>query len=481
MRLGQTSVVYLVSKIVASGLGFLATIYFTRLLGEEVYGAYALTLAVVSWLGIVKSVGFGTAVVKRMSEAEEPDAYLAAGTAIKTGLVFAVVVGVLVFEDALNSYVGRPVAGFVVVLLVVSIFGDLVSAALKGSHRVHIYAPLSTFRQGARSLCMVALVFLGWGLTGMLAGYAVGTAVAAAIGLLIVRPTIVVPRWRHVAGLFDFAKFAWIGNLRKRTFSDADILVLGLFVPVGLTGVYAVAYALSEFLDLFGRAIRETLFPEMSRFSAQDDTEAVAALTDDALAFAGLFLIPGVVGGALLGDRLMAVYGPGFAIGDRVLGILLFGLLVYSYTKQLLNTLNAVDRPDLSFRANGLFVSSNVVLNVVLVVSIGWIGAAIATAISAVVGLVASLYYARRLLPVEVPYGEIGRQWGAALGMGAVVYAARVAVETTVPWIDSYNAAFVLCLVGLGAAVYFLLLSLLSERFRSTVLANLPFDPPTRL
>jgi len=122
MRLGQTSVIYFISKFSGSILGFIATIYFTRTLGEEIYGFYALTLALVSWLGIVKSVGFGQAVVKRMSENEEPDAFLSAGIVVKGGLTTLVVIGIILFRDQVNSYVGQPVAAFVVLLLVVSVF-----------------------------------------------------------------------------------------------------------------------------------------------------------------------------------------------------------------------------------------------------------------------------------------------------------------------------------------------------------------------
>ncbi|WIV66377.1 flippase [Natrialbaceae archaeon AArc-T1-2] len=476
MRLGQTSVIYLVSKIVASLLGFLATIYFTRTLGEEIYGFYAITLALVSWLGIVKSVGFGQAIVKRMSEDEQPDAYLAAGTTVKAVLTGVVAVGVLVFREQVNAYVGQPVAEFVVLLLVVSIFSGLVNSALKGSHRVHVYAPLSTVKQGARSIAMVALVFVGWELSGMLLGHAVGTAVIAAIGLAIVRPTITIPRWRHVRELFDFAKFSWLGSMRKKTFSDMDIVVLGVFVPAGLTGIYAVAYTLAKFLDIFGSAIQTTLFPELSKRSAAGDAEMVRTLTTDAITYAGLFLIPGIVGATILGDRLMLIYGDGFEIGEQVLPILLVGILAYSYNKQLLNTLNGIDRPDLAFRANAIFIAANLVLNVAFVYAIGWLGAAIATALSAGIGLVFGFYYARELVQFTVPYAEIARQWLAAGFMGAIVYGARELGETH--WIATYNEVFVVALVGLGAVVYFLALLAISRTFRTTVSRNLPFDVP---
>jgi len=303
MRLGQTSLVFFLSRVAASGIGFLGTIYLTRTLGEETYGFYAITLALVGWLGLIKSVGFGQAIIKRMSEGTEPDAYLTAGIAIKVVLTLVVGAGVLLFRGAVDSYVGRPVAAFVVGLLTVTILWDVVNAALQGTHRVHVAAPLNTVKQGVQTLAMVGLVVVGWELSGMLVGHAVGMAVVAAVGLWIVRPTVVRPRWRHVRELFDFAKFSWLGNMRGKAFSNMDIIVLGAFVPAGLTGIYSVAYSLATFVDIFGQAIQQTLFPELSKRAAAKDDAMVRSLTSDALAYAGLFLIPGIVGAALLEEQ----------------------------------------------------------------------------------------------------------------------------------------------------------------------------------
>ena len=476
MRLGQTSIIFLVSRITASVIGLFATIYFTRTLGEEIYGFYSITLALVSWLGIVKSVGFGQAIVKRMSEGKEPDSYLAAGTTIKGVLTVLVAVGVVIFHEQVNAYVGQPIAGFVVVILSITVFSGLINSALKGRHLVYIYAPLETLKQLVRSVAMVALVYFGWELSGMLMGYAFGTLVIAMIGLWYVRPTFVLPQWQHVVQLFEFAKFSWLGSMRKKTFSDMDIIVLGFFVTAGLTGIYAVAYTLAKFLDIFSSAIRTTLFPELSKQATTNNTDMVRTLTNDALTFAGLFLIPGIFGAAILGDRLMRIYGEGFAIGDEVLTILLVGILAYTYNKQLLNTLNAIDRPDLAFRANAVFIVANLILNVTLVYTIGWVGAAIATASSAAIGLVVGFYYTRRQVAFTVPYGEITRQFAAALLMGLAVYAARSVGETH--WLADYNPAFVVLLVGFGAIIYFAILTAISAQFRTTVANNLPFTVP---
>ena len=478
MRLGQTSIVYFISKVAGSAIGFLATIYFARVLGEVVLGFYALVLTLVTWLSLMGQVGFTSAVTKRVSEGHERKEYVTAGAIIILGLVSLVAGGVFLFQDQVNNYVGQPVAGFVVLIVLAVLFRSLFFSTLKGYHLVHIYAPLSTIKLGIRSLSQVTLVFIGFGLTGLLAGYIAGAAFAILASIIVLGFRPALPNKEHFISLYDYAKFSWLGSIRGRTFDQLDILVLGFFVPTGLIGVYSVAWTFSKFLDLFGSAISTTLFPEMSEIAAKKDSKAVSNLVNDSLSYSGLIIIPGLVGGTVLADRLMRIYGEGFVVGQTVLPILIGALLVYTYNKQFSNTLNAVDRPDLAFRANAVFISANVVLNVVLVWQIGWVGAAIATALSAAIGLIFAFYYTRQLVPFSVPYSEIARQWIAALLMGGVVYAARHLGEATFGWVDDLNAVFVVGLVGLGATVYFAILLGISTKFRTTVANNLPFDVP---
>lgn len=194
--------------------------------------------------------------------------------------------------------------------------------------------------------------------------------------------------------------------------------------------------------------------------------------TINAVKYSGLFLIPGIVGAALLGDRLMLIYGPGFEAGTHILVILLFGLLIYTYAKQLLSMLDAIDRPDLAFRANGIFVISNLILNIVFVYSIGWTGAAIATALSTLTVLLCSLYYSRIFVSLRLPYNEISRQWVAAIVMGITVGVLRMIGEQHS--VSDFNLLFVLLLVTFGAIIYFSILLMISSDFRTTVYKNIP-------
>lgn len=478
MRLGQISVVFLISKVLGSAFGFAATIYFARVLGEDTLGFYALVLSIVAWLTVLGRIGLLDAIVKRISEGNEREAYATAGAITLTAIGIIAAAGIVILQEHINSYVGRPVASLTAVIVFLTFASSFVLATLKGYHLVHVYAILSAARMGVRALIQIGLVAVGFRLTGLLIGYAAAAIIFTVVGLAILRIRPAWPSKRHFTSLFDFAKFSWLGGIRGKTFDQVDIIILGFFVQTGLIGVYSVAWSLSKFLDIFSSAVSTTLFPEMSETAAQNDPESISGLVEDALAFGGLIIVPGFVGGTVLADRLMNIYGDGFVVGEAVLPILIASLLIYTYNKQLLNALNAIDRPDLAFRSNAVFIATNVSLNVALIWQFGWIGAAVATALSAAVGLVFAFYYAKTHVVFTVPYGEIGRQWAAALGMGLVVSATRAFGEARWTWIPEYNAVFVVGLVGLGAAVYFAILFGISAEFRTTVANNLPFGVP---
>jgi len=479
MRIGQTSILYLVCKVAASIIGFIAIIYFTRTLGEEVYGYYAVTLSLLSWFGIVKSAGFGGATVKKMSEGSESESYFAAGVITKTILLFLVIIFVHVSQHAINQYVGQHISNLLILLLLTSILGEIINTALKGTHRVYIYAPLNSIKEGIRYLIMILLVYIGLELTGMLLGYAIGTLLISTIGLYLFSPNFTIPERRHFRDLLDYAKFSWLGDMRKKTIRDVDILVLGLFVPAGLTGIYAVAYSLGKFLDIFGNAIQTTLFPELSKQSVSGNDEVIKSFTKDAIIFSGIFLIPSIIGALIIGDRVMLIYGSGFESGSPILVILLLGILFYSYNKQLLNTLNAIDRPDLSFRSNLIFITSNIILNVILVWNMGWYGAAIATVVSTFIGLAVSYRYAYRHISVEVPIREVTNQFFAAIVMATIVYSVRILAENTHKWSGESNTIFVFLLTLCGALVYIATLYIISSSFRSAISRNLPVTLPS--
>lgn len=472
MRIGQTSFTVFASKLVGSALGFVATLYFARTLGAEVLGYYALVLALVAWLKLGGHLGVSSAMTKRMSEGKEPAAYATASAVSVAVIGLSLSVLVLTFGGAVNTYVGERVAPLVAVLLLLGLFESFIGAALRGEQKVHIAGLLTPIGIGARGLIQVSLVAVGFELIGMLIGYGVGSVIIGLGGLAVLSVTVARPERRHFGALFDYAKFSWLGSLKSRSFNDVDVLLLGFFVQSSLVGIYSAAWSIANFLTLFDSAVSSTLFPELSQADAEGQDTVVAGFVEDSLTYAGLLLLPGLVGGGLLGDRLLRIYGPEFVEGTPVIWILILSTLLYAYQKQLMNALNGIDRPDAAFRINVVFIATNAVLNVVLISTVGFIGAAIATAVSAAVGLGSAFYVLRSTIVFEVPVVEILRQIVAATAMGIIVWGTEALIETAT--MINHNFGLVVFLVTLGAVSYFLVLFGLSARFRATVRTNVP-------
>lgn len=198
--------------------------------------------------------------------------------------------------------------------------------------------------------------------------------------------------------------------------------------------------------------------------------DEIAELLRVSLAYSGLFIIPGLVGAAIVGDVVLTIYGSGFQTGYYILLILTFARLLYGYQGQFLTTLDAVDRPDLTFRINAVFVAVNLILNLILISQYGWYGAAAATTISAATGLAMGYYYMKRMIDIIIPVAAISKQIFAAGVMALVVSTSRL--------LFGDSLAVVVVLVCLGASVYFIVLLSISSEFRKTVQQNLPFDLP---
>ena len=480
MRIGQTSVIYFLGKVTASAIGFLATVYFARLLGAEVLGFYAVATAVAGWLKLGGSMGISSAVQKRMSEGDEPDRYFVAGLLMVTAFATVSVTLLLLFRDQVNAYIGADAALLLAAIVVVQLLFAIVGAGLKGQRRVHVYGLLKPLKQVSQSVTQLVLIvpaLFGLGLAGLLAGKAVGGLLVTVVALGVLGVSVRRPAIRHFRSLFSYAKYSWLGSVESRTFKEADILIMGFFVSSALIGVYSIAWSLVMFLTLFGTSIRTTLFPEISNASSSANKDPVP-LIEDGVAYQGLILIPGLVGGTLLSDRILQIYGEEFVQGAAILWILIFAVLLKGYQSQFLTALNGIDRPDISFRIYSVFIISNLVLNVILISLYGWVGAAVATALSAGIGLSIAYISVTRLTSFVAPKLMIGKQIVSALVMGIFVY---FGLFVELPGVLGWNVITVLLLVSLGAAVYFFVLVTISARFRETILRNLPEGISTHL
>ncbi|UVE49751.1 polysaccharide biosynthesis C-terminal domain-containing protein [Haloferax larsenii] len=466
MKRGQTAVINLGAKLLMSVAGFAANWYIARELGSEVLGTYVLILSVLAWVVIGGSAGIPIAIKKRVSEARTKGGYLTSGLVLQASVLVLFIGLAIAFRGQLHSYLGVDVLPFFIGMLFLRTCYVFVVTVLDGQQKVHISSLLDPLDLTVRSGAQIIAITLGLSLVGLLWGYLIAGVVTVVVGTWFVKFEAARPTKEHIVDLLSYARYAWVGAIKGRTFTSMDTIVLGFFVAKGFIGVYEIAWNVASLFAIFGASISRTLFPEMSSLSSQGETERVGELVEAALAYAGLFLIPGLAGAAIVGDTVLSIYGQEFVKGYTVLLILIGARLLYAYEMQFTNAIDALNRPDVTFRITTTFVALNVGLNVVFIWQYGWIGAAVATALSS--GVAAAIGYKAlsQYVEFEFPLVEVGRQVVSAAIMAGTVFAGVT--------VFGKSLFAVIPLVFVGAAIYTTSVFILSSQFRKTIIDNLP-------
>lgn len=465
MQLGQKSVLHFVSKIGATVAGFIATIYFARFLGADILGSYFLVIAVFTWLKMFSTMGISKAVNKRISETNESDEFFTAGSILQVASISIVSICIFTFQDYFISYTGFNRIILLVLLIGAGSLFSFVTSVLVGERLAHIAGALNPVDRIVRTIAQIGFVVLGFEVVGMIFGYIIASLVSVAIGSYYISTRFVIPERKHFYSIWNYAKFSWIGRMSNRTLASMDTVVLGFFVTSNFIGIYEIAWSIASVLAVFGGSINQTLFPELSRVDTKDSS-VITDLAQTGVTYAGIFLIPGLIGGAILGEVILGVYGSDFRKGYFILVLLIFARLVSTYKDQFTNVIDAINKPKITFKINVVFVVMNISLNLILVYLYGWIGAAVATLGSAFVGTILAYIALRRLIEFRLPIYEISKQAIAAGIMGIIVYLGAEYV--------SYSMVPSLILIVIGGIVYFIILAGISSEFRNIVENNLP-------
>ncbi|QSG08227.1 flippase [Halapricum desulfuricans] len=439
--------------------GFVAMIYFARTLGSATLGQYFLALAVVNWV-MIPTAGVRGTVQKRVSEDTDQGKFFTAGLLIQLCILCLLLGSIIFFRETVNRYLGFDGTFLVAGLILLKGLGTFFRAVLRAEHRVELAALVGGSWELLRIGLQVALILLGYKLFGLLAGEiaAAGVITIATVGLISLHLSR--PAWKHFQRLYDYGKYAWLSAIKPFAYSWMDVVILGFFVTDSVIGIYEISWRITAAFILLPSAMAKVTFPYLSKHAENEQMEEIANILRTSTTFAGMLAIPGLMGAVVIGEDVLAIYGEEFAGGIVIMVILTAGRIGQSYETFLLQTLNAIDRPDATFRISMIFILANITLNVVLVSQFGAIGAAVATAVTMLLSAILAMRVLRRVVGFTIDWDIIAVQFVSAIVMAIAVTGIRQQVQ---PLTDIET----LILVVFGAAVYFVGLLIGSSEARA--------------
>lgn len=437
------------ARVISAFANLITVAVFIRLLGPAAFGTFVLFRGVTRVLMVVSDFGINMSVEKRLSESLN-GSILSTGVVLKLPLLILTSSAVLLFSTRLENYLGAPVSGLLIAGVALATLNRATRQALKGAQRV---TAATSIKAGERVFVLVVgalSVQFGGGVEQVIV-----VLVSSFFGGFLVcwwllpvsfgRPSADIAR-----SLLEFSKFGVFPSvIGPLVFSWTDTLIVGVFLPREFVSAYEAAWKLSKTTTLLSGAIATTGFPRISNWDERDKTGRISEFIPPALVGSLLVVVPATAGVLFVGEDLLSVlFSPSTTIATTALIVLVAARIPLSVTNVLGRVNLGMNRPNLVAKGSVMMMTVNVVGNVGLVSVYGLIGAAVATATSAVLNAVYQWYVARKLVSFRVPTRYLTVLVIASGTMTGVL----ALVDGYAPMNKPLSTAL---LVAVGAVVYF--------------------------
>lgn len=383
-RLTSNTLYLVISHALGAVLSFLLAAMIGRALGESGLGYYASALAWIFPVSLLADFGISTLIVRDAARSPERGAALVRlGIRLRWALagglmMLLIVVAALVEGDAIS----RQVIWLAVPLVLIQPLYSTYSAVFRAQQRMNLIAALHLgMLVGQVVLTAIALT----GATSIQVVMAINTVTSAAQMLvawglyrrccagITPQPIDLRATLKQAA---PFALAAVLGALQLRL----NVLMLDLLTVSAVVGVYAAAARFVDVGMLLARAVYDALYPALSAEAKPDQRQRTFYRAVSMLMIGGLVLAVVLTLGAPW--LVEIIYGSEFSSADRVLAWAGWVLLPNIFKNVRIVYWYARGQETFTNRVYGLSIGAQVALGLLLIPTIGALGAVFAGAIA---------------------------------------------------------------------------------------------------
>ncbi len=408
------------------GLGVLVTALVVRTLGQSGYGQWSTTLIVLTMIGLVAN--FGTEGIATREAARDPDqAHEWIGAVMMIRIYLLVPLVVLAVGAVFVMHESRQMLIAGLILVITMPFSGFSALQLVFQLRVKNLVPMLvlTLRSVLWALAVLFIYLRGYGMIAL----AIGLSVTTAIGTIFqsymaikMADRVPHPSRTRVVPLLRAAVPVGISGMLIIAYARIDQILVFSIVGSGPAGLYGAVYNVLDQAHFVPISILTTLAPVMAaswpadplrlRRTARLTAELMAICSFGALAFAIVAATP----------LVELVFGAAFAPAAPALPVLAgaFVFICFGYLNGNLMVVLGLQKRLLYISLLALVV--NVVGNVLLLPSVGFMAAAWMTLATEMVVFGATLTLILRDLGIHRPrVGRIGRTALSAVLLGAAL------------------------------------------------------------
>lgn len=389
----------IIIRCAGAAIAYATQVLLSRLLGQSDYGVFTLVWVWIIVLGHITPAGFAQAACRFLPHYHARNENDLLQGFLRTG---ALIVGACAISTALAGGVILWFAGasfenaytlpFALALLVIPLFAlqDYVeNIARSFNWTVLAIAPPYIIRHGLIACGVIGSFMLD---IPMSAALAIAVTFCAALVSLLVQTGFVwwrlkklIPRTPRKNRTREWVRTALPLIFVDGTvmlFSNADILILSLFVEPATIALYFAASRILQLIAFVQYAATAATAQQFSALNAVDDAEALSSLARSTTRFTFIISLGAVLVTYPLAPFLLSLFGSGFGEAMPILTILMFGLLVQAFAGPGEDLLKMLGHERACAASSIVALVLNVTLNFALIPVFGAVGAAIATVLS---------------------------------------------------------------------------------------------------
>jgi len=403
-----------ISQIVFVVTNFVLHAYLGRKLGPELYGVFGVISAFVVITELILMRGIYDMISKFVAERED-----AANTILRSTLkvltigsitaggicfIFAGHIASLMNDPELASYIRLFAFSIPIVGVSTAFFG-----VLNGLRHFGRQALVFIVFYVIRVICVVVLVFLGFSVKGAIIGLIIADLFRLAIARWLCRPVgkvIGVDRKK----MFNFASQLMVIALVTALVMNIDLLAVKTFLKNNFqTGLYTSAVTIAKIPLLLMFPVSLTVLPTISKSISDGDMSLTEQYIKQSMRLILMFVLPiSLILIATSENFISLFYGDRYILASGALNMLIIGAIFLSIKVVPYTVIVASGLPGYIIYIGLFSLLIDIVLLVTLINKIGIVGAATASTITHLFGLLVSYgYVARRFMTHIIPVSLI--------------------------------------------------------------------------
>ncbi len=450
-----------IAQIIGTLKGLILLPILTKTLGTEMYGTWALIMAIISFLMPLALLQLGFAMTRFLA-AEKDKAKINRGVSSIfaassfTAFILSFLIFILAESLALAVFGGAGAAYFVKLaafLVLLMTLDQVIIEYFVAFQQMERYAAFSILQMVGEVVLTGYLVLSGYGLFGAIVSLLVVKVLVFAAGVLVVWREVRVskPSIAMIKSYLGFSLPLIPNGLCIWIITLSDRYVIGYFMNIDAVGIYSAAYGLGSLVAFFYSPISIVLLPALTNFFGNNEVKELKTYLKYSLNFYLMFAIPSFFGISILSKPLLGTLTtPEFVSGYLIVSIVALATIFLNCASIINNGLVLFNKTKTIGLITIISALINLISNIILVPLVGILGAAISTLMTFIILLLITTYLNFKRLPFDIDLNFITKSVLSSSIMVLVILQ-----------LNLIGVVNILISIGIATVVYFGVLILL--------------------